>query len=231
MLRILYHNDHIVAIDKPDGLLVHRSAEAPDRTTCMTLLRDQLGQLVYPAHRIDRGTSGVLLFSLNPATARLLAERFSGREVEKQYLTLVRGWSPDDGEIDYPLAEEPGMTAVEAVTGFRTLARCELPIPIGNFQTARYSLVLAEPVTGRRHQIRRHMAHLRHPIVGDTVHGEGRHNRLFRENFGVHRMILHAWRLSLPHPVPGEPLAITAPLPQELEILFSKLGWEDVVPA
>jgi tRNA pseudouridine65 synthase len=230
MLDILYNDGALVAVAKPSGLLVHRSSEATDRITCMTILRDQLGARVHPAHRLDRGTSGVLLFSLDADTARSLASAFAGREVKKRYLAVTRGFPPDEGIIDYPLAEEPGDEPVEAVTAYRSLARVELPWPVGRYQTARYSLLLAEPATGRRHQIRRHMAHIRHPIVGDIVHGEGRHNRLFRERFGVRRLLLHAWSVELPHPATGELVRIEAPVPQELRVLFLALGWEGAIP-
>lgn len=230
MLDILYNDGALVAVAKPSGLLVHRSSEATDRITCMTILRDQLGARVHPAHRLDRGTSGVLLFSLDPDTARSVASSFAGRDVKKHYLTVTRGYAPDEGTIDYPLAEEPGDEAAEAVTSYRTLARVELPWQVGRYATARYSLLLADPMTGRRHQIRRHMAHIRHPIVGDIVHGEGRHNRLYRERFGIHRLLLHAWRVELPHPRTGEQLRIEAPLPEELRSLFSMLGWSDPLP-
>ncbi len=230
MLDILYNDGAVVAVAKPSGLLVHRSSEATDRVTCMTILRDQLGARVYPAHRLDRGTSGVLLFSLDAGTARLLAEGFLNRRITKEYLTVARGYTPPSGVVDYPLAEEPGDEAVEAITRFRTLGQVELPLAVGRYPTARYSLLLCEPLTGRRHQIRRHMAHLRHPIIGDIVHGEGRHNRLFREELATRRLLLHAWRLEMPHPHGDGRLALEAPPPEDLRALLERLGWGDALP-
>lgn len=225
-LTILFASGELVAVDKPSGLLVHRSALANDRVTCMTLLRDQLERWVYPVHRLDRGTSGVLLFALSSEAASGVAELFAGRGIRKRYLVVVRGYLAGEGTIDYPLAEEPGDEPVEAITRYRALATVELPIAVGRYPTARYSLLEAEPLTGRKHQIRRHMAHLRHPVIGDRVHGEGRHNRLFQEEFGISRLLLHAERVSFADPANGAAVTITAPLPDELATLFSRLGWK-----
>jgi len=225
-LNLLYRDDHLVAIDKPSGLLVHRSALAGDRVTCMTLLRDLLGRWVYPVHRLDRGASGALLFALDRETAGRLSTMFAERAIDKLYLAVVRGWAPAGGTIDYPLAETKDDLPVEAVTRFAALERVELPLPVGRYATARYSLVAAGPITGRRHQIRRHLAHLRHPLIGDAVHGEGRHNRLFRERFGIHRLLLHAASVELPHPITSQPLRISAPLTPELVGLFDEFGWD-----
>lgn len=225
MLPILHHDSHLVAINKPSGLLVHRSAIAPDRVTCMSILRDQLGAWVYPVHRLDRGTSGALLFALDPDTARRLNAMFAARNIDKSYLATVRGYAPESGEIDSPLSDSEGGEPVEALTNYQRLAGVELPFPVGRYQTARYSLLRLRPATGRMHQLRRHMAHIRHPIIGDTVHGEGRHNRLFREKFGIWRLLLHAESLRFRHPVTGEEITIKAPLTEELKELFDLLGF------
>jgi tRNA pseudouridine65 synthase len=224
MLELLYRDEALVAVNKPSGLLVHRSTLAPDRDTVMRRLRDQLGTRVHPLHRLDRGTSGVLLFALDAGEAAALSALFAGRSIEKRYLLIARGYVPAEGRIDSPLAEEPGMTPVDAVTDFRTLATVELPVPVGRYRTARYSLVEAAPRTGRMHQIRRHMAHIRHPVVGDAVHGDGKHNRLVRERFGVSRLLLHARSIDFVHPRTGRAISITAPLTDDLAALLVKLG-------
>ncbi len=224
-MEILFLDDHLAAIGKPSGLLVHRTTLAPDRDTCMRRLRDHLGRHVYPVHRLDRATSGVLLFALDPTTAAAASGLFASREVTKRYLAVARGFAPQEAEVDYPLADERGGEPAEAFTSFTRRGTVELPIAVGRYPSARYSLVEARPRTGRIHQIRRHLAHLRHPIVGDTVHGEGRHNRLFREEFGIHRLLLHAASLRLTHPVTGAEITIVAPLPTELAALFERLGW------
>ena len=227
MLEILHADEAIVAINKPSGLLVHRSGLATDRVTCMTLLRDQLGRWVYPIHRLDRGASGVLLFALDPETASSLGAAFAGRSVRKGYVAIVRGWAPERADVDYPLddEEQEGSARVTASTTFRRLETAELPVAIGRYATARYSLVAAEPHTGRRHQIRRHLAHLRHPIIGDAVHGDGRHNRFFREELGIARLLLHGARLELEHPRESTTVVLRAPLTTELAELFARLGW------
>lgn len=190
----------------------------------MTLLRNQLGQWVYPIHRIDRGTSGVLVFAKDPESARLLATAFEERRVRKNYFAVVRGIAPQNAEVDSPIVEEPNRPSLEAHTSFTRLAEIELPFAVGRYPTSRYSLVEARPRTGRRHQIRRHMVHLRHPLIGDVNYGDGKHNRFFREHFGVHRLLLHARSLTFPHPEGGE-LCVEAPLSEELARLFERLGW------
>lgn len=226
-LPVLYRDPWLVAVDKPAGLAVHRSEQVHDRAPALQRLRNQLGCWVYPVHRLDRGTSGVLLFALDPDTARAVGEALTRRDVDKRYLAVVRGFAPEHADIDYPLREHPDAPAQAARTTLQRRGTVTLPFPVGRYPEARYSLVELRPHTGRLHQLRKHMAHLRHPIVGDVRHGEGRHNRLFREHLGVHRMLLHALALALPHPVTGQPLELRAPLDPELVRLWAALGWAD----
>lgn len=229
-LTILYRDTQYIAVDKPAGLQVHRSwISEEDEAFLLQRLRDQIGQRVYTIHRLDRPTSGVILFALSSEAARAMCAVFENREVEKTYLAIVRGYTDEEGHIDYPLREEPHKPLQEAVTDYRTLARVELPIPVGRYATARYSLVEIKPLTGRSRQIRKHFHHIFHPLVGDTSHGEGRHNRLFREHFEVNRLLLHALMLRFRHPESGEVLAIRAPFPVEFERLFGEFGWGEVV--
>ena len=240
-LEILYRDEHLVAVNKPSGLLVHRS-EIDRRETRFALqqVRDQLGQWAYPVHRLDRPTSGVLLLALSPDAARRLGEVFAAGAVEKTYLAVVRGVTPEEGIIDYPLTEEldrysdrrarPDKGPQPAVTEFRRLATVELPCPVGRYATSRYSLVEARPKTGRKHQLRRHFKHLFHPLIGDTKHGEGRHNRFFRDSFACHRLLLAAVEIALPHPVTGQPLRINAPLEDSFAGVIESLGWKEAVP-
>jgi len=230
-LVILHQDDQLVAIDKPPGMAVHRSEQVHDRAPALQRLRNQLGQWVYPVHRIDRATSGVLLFALDPDTARAVGQRMSARELDKRYLAVVRGYAPERAEVDHALQETPEGPMQPAQTSVVRLATVELPIPAGRYPTARYSLVELQPHTGRSHQLRRHMAHLRHPIVGDVRYGDGRHNRLFREHFGCHRMLLHARRLVLPHPNAGRELCIEAPLDEAWVGLMEALGWGEAAQA
>ncbi len=219
---ILYQDDHLVAVHKPAGLLVHRSFIDPKETRfALQLVRDLLGRHVFPVHRLDRATSGVLLFALDPRTAARLGALFAAGRVEKTYLAVTRGWTPEQLVIDHPLAETdpravdpraPGPPAPQpAVTRLERLAAWELPFPRGPHPTCRYSLVRLIPETGRRHQLRRHLKHVFHPIIGDTTHGDGWDNRLFRRELGCDRLLLAAVSLALPHPVTGLPLVVEAP--------------------
>lgn len=218
MLRILHRDDHLIAIDKPSGLLVHRTGlDAGETRFAVQLLRDQIGQPVWPAHRLDKGTSGVLLFALDADTAGRLGRAFeSGDSVTKTYHAVVRGWPADEGLIDHPLRRMPDDMRTEreevqdAQTRFRTLERYELPIPHGGFPTTRCALVKLQPLTGRRHQLRRHLKHIAHPIIGDATHGKGPLNRAVAAFLGVQRLWLHAVRLEMIHPVSNEVLALAA---------------------
>lgn len=217
-LQVLRACERWVAIDKPAGLVVHRGEHTRDEPAVLQLVRDQLGRYVHPVHRLDRATSGVLLLALDVAAARWLAAAFAEREVDKRYLAIVRGWIDEHGLVDYALTDEGAAIAVPAVTEFARLAAFELPVAIGPHPTARYSLVEAFPRTGRTHQLRKHFAHLRHPIVGDVNYGDGRHNRLFRERFGVHRLLLHAQRLAFTD-LDGSSVVVEAPVPDAFDCL------------
>lgn len=238
-LKIVYCDDYLVAADKPSGLLVHRTKiDSGERRFAVQTLRDQLGRRVYPLHRLDKGTSGVLLFAFDSATARLAASAFAGRRVRKTYLAVVRGWPDQSGEIDHPL--EPvydrilgqlGGPARPALTAYRRLATVELPYRVDRYPSSRYALMELAPRTGRRHQLRRHLAHDAHPIIGDSTYGKGRHNRLFRELFGIDRLLLACTGIDLAHPVSGEQLELRArPAPEMLDLL-DRLGWSQAWPA
>jgi len=224
---ILYQDGDLVAINKPDGILVHRSPISRDEVFVLQRLRDQIRQRVYPVHRLDRPTSGALLFGLNREATRGLAGQFESGSVDKRYLAVVRGYTEDAGVIDHPLSHEERPQARDAVTRYRRLATVELDIPVGRYPTSRYSLVEVQPGTGRMHQIRRHFKHIFHPLIGDTTYGEGRHNRMFRERFGVERLLLHASRVELHHPVTDIEMKFEAPLPEDMQGLFARLGWQD----
>jgi tRNA pseudouridine65 synthase len=242
MLPILFQDEHLVAIHKPAGLLVHRSElDRHETRFAVQLLRDQLGRHVYPAHRLDRGTSGVLLFALDKDTARALGAQFEGQQVLKTYLAAVRGHPPEAGRIDHPLSrrrddkewvgERSSEEAQPAITDFRRLAVCELPHQVDRYPTSRYALLELTPHTGRRHQIRRHLKHIAHPIIGDSTFGKGRHNRLFQQLFDCHRMLLACTRLQLTHPHSGLPLDLRAAPDGEFAALLDALHWSDAVPA
>ncbi|HAW92657.1 MULTISPECIES: tRNA pseudouridine(65) synthase TruC [unclassified Arsukibacterium] len=234
-LKILYQDQYLVAVDKPSGMLVHRSfLDKHETVFVMQTLRDQIGQHVFPVHRLDRPTSGVLLFALSSDIARLLGEQQEQKQWRKHYLAVVRGFLAQGGELDYPLKEQLDKIAdkysrddkapQQAITRYQPLQQVELPIPVSKYPAARYSLVALQPLSGRKHQLRRHLAHLRYPIVGDTSHGDGKHNALFKKHFNCRRLLLLAKQLQLPHPVTGETLVLNAGL-NELEPLFEQFGW------
>lgn len=204
-LAVLHADADLVAIDKPAGLLVHPSAlDAHEERTALGLLQAQRGERLFPLHRLDKGTSGVLVFARSPEAARHWGQAFDRGEVAKRYLALVRGWPPEAGSIDYPLARDPerpsaGQPRLPALTHYRRLACLEWPFAVDErHASSRYALVELEPVTGRRHQIRRHFKHISHPLIGDTTHGKAAHNRAVAAWLGIDRLWLHAGRLRLP---------------------------------
>ncbi len=210
MLEIIYQDDSLVAINKPHGLLVHRSPIATNADTfAVQELRNQLDQHVYPVHRLDRKTSGVLLFALNPDIHRAMQQSFADRKVKKEYQAIVRGYTEDQGTIDYALTNDKGKEQ-EAVTHYQTLERTEIPVPFGKHATSRYSLVAVQPETGRMHQIRKHFAHILHPIIGDRPHGCNKQNRLFKEKWEMTTMLLHAQKLSFEHPTDKQSVELEA---------------------
>jgi tRNA pseudouridine65 synthase len=237
-LAIVHRDDWLCAVHKPSGLLVHRTALDRGATRfAVQLLRDQIGCRVHPVHRLDRGTSGVLLFALDRDVARALGAQFETGIVAKRYLAVVRGHPPEEGTIDHPLARQfddyeqaPPAGAVagpqRAVTRYRRLAVTELPCVVDRYPTARYALLEVVPETGRRHQIRRHLKHVAHPVIGDATYGKGRHNRLFARLFGSDRLLLACVELRLRHPVTGATLALQAPLAEDFAHVVVALGWD-----
>lgn len=230
-VAVLYEDAALLAVDKPAGLLVHRSAIAADETDfLLDRLQAHAGMPLYLAHRLDRATSGVVLLAKSREIAGELGRQFMARQVVKRYLAVVRGWPDADGLIDSPLPAGPADLGERrprkpALTRWRTLATATVPIALGKYPEQRYALVEAIPETGRYRQIRKHFHHVSHPIIGDTSHGRGDHNRLWRVNFGVHRLLLHAWRLELAHPLDATALAIGAPLDADWQRVLDRLGW------
>ena len=237
MLDILYRDEHLVAINKPAGLLVHRSnIDRHETRFAVQLLRDQIGCRVQPLHRLDKGTSGVLLFALNSESARHIGLQFEQGSVSKRYLAVVRGWPAESGLIDHALSRQfddygrqltrpTNDPALPAITRFHRLACTELSEPVDRYPTTRYALLELEPLTGRQHQLRRHLKHIAHPIIGDATWGKGKHNRFFQQRFGIHRLLLACTRLIIRHPVDQCPVCIDAPLEASFAALLEHLGW------
>lgn len=236
MLEILYQDDVLVAVNKPAGMLVHRSwLDRHETQFVMQTLRDQIGQLVYPIHRLDRPTSGVLLFALNSEIANLLCLQFEQKQTEKQYLAVVRGYVTGHGEIDYPLKiqldkiadkfSQQDKAPQSAVTFYEGLQTVEMPYDVGRYATSRYSLVRLVPKTGRKHQLRRHMKHIFHPILGDTQYGDLHQNRALTEHTGCFRLMLHAEKLTFVHPLTQLPITIQAGLDAQWRNLMQTFQW------
>ena len=214
-IDVLFLDEEIVIVNKPSGLLVHRGWDNDD-DVAMFRARDAIGMHVYPVHRLDRGTSGALLFACTRESAKVLAQAFETGGVAKEYLALVRGAPPEEGVIDYAIQKKEDGERVAALTRFQRVALSPMD---------RCALVLARPETGRLHQVRRHLRHINHPLVGDVKHGSGTINRHYREAYGLHRLALHAHRLAFDHPVTGARVDVLAPLPDDLGQPLLRLGF------
>jgi len=240
-LDIIYRDEFLVAINKPSGLLVHRSAiDRHETRFAMQMLRNQIGQHVFPVHRLDKPTSGVLVFALNAEIAKLMGDIFSQHQLQKTYVAVVRGIAPDHLLLDYPLIEELDKytdknartpEAKPAVTEFFKLADIALPYAVDKYPESRYSLVKCLPQTGRKHQIRRHLKHISHPIIGDAKHGKGNHNRFFQEAFNAHRLLLAATELTFKHPINEKQIKLIAPLDETMTQLIQRFNWHNALPA
>lgn len=225
---ILYQDEDLLVVDKPAGMPVHRSRLVNDGDVYLIdVVRGMVPGPLHLIHRLDRATSGVLLIGRSPEVAGRLGRQFMQRDVEKSYLAVCRGWPDESGELDYPL---PGVRENSerkpALTRWQRLATIEVPIAINRYPQQRYALVDVAPETGRYRQIRRHFAHLRHPLIGDTSHGRTEHNRLFKQHFNVHRLLLHARRLAFDHPADGRRMQVDAPLEAEFAGLLQRFDWK-----
>ncbi|WP_406826715.1 pseudouridine synthase [Pedobacter sp. KACC 23697] len=226
MLEIIYQDENLIAINKPHGLLVHQSSIARDATEfALQLLRDQVGKHVSPVHRLDRKTSGILLFAFDKESEIAMHQQFMNSETNKKYLAILRGFTPDAMDIDYPLAKENG-TMQEAFTSFSTLQRAEVAVAFGKHPTSRYSLVEATPKTGRMHQLRRHFSHILHPIIGDRTHGCNKQNKFFKEQWDMTTMLLHASELGFVHPITKERIHLKAGLHDEFKRVMDFMKME-----
>ncbi len=236
-LEILYQDEYLVAVNKPAGLFVHRSYMDKDEIYfALQLIRDQIGQYVYPVHRLDRPTSGVLLFALSAEIARLMGQIFTDKTIQKTYYALTRGHLLGNETIDYPLKEKLDKLGdknvsrdkepQQAQTAYESILTASLPISLGKFDSVRYSLIKLRPSTGRRHQIRRHLAHLRHPVIGDINYGDNKQNPFFTEYFGFKRLMLIAKKLDFVHPITIENISIEVEFDQQWLNVFDKLAWD-----
>lgn len=228
---IVFQDESLLVLDKPAGIPMHASRILADQpATLLALARELAGRMVFMVHRLDRPVSGAVVMACNREAQASLGHQFEHREVTKCYLAVVRGWSEPSGTISHALLPPPddrkaSSVARDAVTRFQVIAQTEVPIAIPPYETSRYSLLALYPETGRRHQLRRHMKHVSHPIIGDTTYGRGEHNRMFRQEFDCRRLLLHAWSLSIRHPVNGSKLRFRAPLDRDFGKIVETFGW------
>jgi tRNA pseudouridine65 synthase len=236
-LEILYQDEYLVAINKPSGLLVHKSMiDRHEIYYAMKMLRDQIGAWVYPVHRLDKPTSGVLLFALDSETARLLSEQFKAHTIQKTYIAVVRGYAPSSGVIEHALKEKldkisdknanKDKEAQDAITKYKCLDTVEINASVGKYAKTRYSLVELKPQTGRKHQLRRHMKHINHHILGDTKYGRGEHNKFVREKYAMNRMLLHSTSLEILHPYTHDKLSLNATVDDTFLNIFREFNWK-----
>lgn len=236
--HILFSDDDLLVLNKPAGVPVHGSRILEGQPeTLLGLSRKLTGRVVHAAHRLDRPVSGAILMAFNQEALAEMSARFERREVEKRYLAVARGWMEDHGVIDYPLRpprdeRTPDSIARDAVTRYTCLGRAEIPAAMPPYPTARYSLLQLAPETGRRHQLRRHLKHVSHHLLGDTTYGRGEHNRLFRERFDCQRLLLHSRSLAFDHPLSGARVRVEAPLDEAFNRVLEALNWtkESVLP-
>jgi tRNA pseudouridine65 synthase len=226
-MDIIYQDDYLIAINKPTGIFVHRTHLDPTATTfVLQEVRNRVGHHVYAIHRLDRKTSGLLILAKDTATQRIMNTKFEHREVDKQYIAIVRGYTDLEGTIEYDLLLDNGKT-VDALTTYKTWQQRELPFSSSaKFDTSRYSLVVLKPHTGRMHQLRRHMSHIFHPIIGDRPHGCNKQNRIFLERYAMNDMLLHASQLTFDHPHTGEKMQLQAPIFGEFERMVDVMGFD-----
>ena len=230
---VLYRDEGLLVLNKPAGVPVHGSPMLEGRpVTLLAMARELTGKMVHAVHRLDRPVSGAILLVFDRENLASLSSAFENRQVDKRYLAVARGWTERRGSIDYPLLpprdeRRDGDEARDAVTRFERLATLELPIAVPPYRTARYSLLELVPETGRRHQLRRHMKHISHPLAGDTTYGKGEHNRLFREYFDCTRLLLHSRSLAFRHPLTDARVSVTAPLDGAFHSVAERFGWTE----
>lgn len=228
-IPILYQDEYLIAVNKPSGLLVHKSWVAKDaKEFALQTVRDMVGKHVFPVHRLDRPTSGVLLFAFSGEIAQQVQSQW--HEAEKMYLAVVRGWLKDTIKVDHALKGmadygQDSETEQDAQTLFTPLAQIEVDAPIDKYPQSRFGLVRAQPFQGRTHQIRRHLKHLSHPIIGDARYGKGKYNRYVGEHFACPRLLLHAAQLTITHPITQQSIAINAPIKGDMAQLFERFNW------
>ena len=227
-MEILFEDEYIVVINKPNNFIIHESHYSRNirEITLIQFLTNQLGYSVYPAHRLDRKTSGVIIFLKDKQYVQQFQELFTNKEITKTYFAIVRGFSPATGIIDTPVKNDDTGIYKEALTHYQSITNIELNIPVTPYAKSRYSLIQLNPQTGRMHQLRKHMSKINHPIVGDYKYGDRFHNRMFETEFDCIYMFLHAYRLEFTHPISLQKMDIKAAYPSDWQKVFHKFNWK-----
>lgn len=231
--KILYEDADLMAVNKEAGIAMHPAHNIVYTKTLLAVAEEyakEHGFTIYMVHRLDRFTSGVVLFAKNAATREKIQNMFASRHMEKVYLALCQGKVALKGTINKPVPNKwdttglhkkrgEKLTYLPALTNYERLQVLSIP-----FAPHIASLVAAYPKTGKLHQIRRHFAMIGHPIIGDARYGNFNTNRSFRKFFKIHRHFLHAARISFVHPIIHKMTEIEAPLPKDLTVALTKLS-------
>ncbi len=224
-IELLWQDNYIGLINKPANLIIHRTAISSDRDTLVSRLQEQFENPPVPVHRLDRPVSGLLMGAFDTETASALSRSFREGEVDKRYIAIVRGIPEESGEITIALKNSRTLEMQESRTTYRKLASIELPLPSRKYPKTRYSLIEASPKTGRFHQIRRHLARIGYPIIGDTSHGDTFCNHQFEREFGIEGLMLHSYSINFMHPVEKVEKNFFCPLRNEMEQICKKFHW------
>ncbi|PIQ14584.1 MAG: pseudouridine synthase [Flavobacteriales bacterium CG18_big_fil_WC_8_21_14_2_50_32_9] len=227
-VEIVYEDDVLVAVNKPNNYLIHHSnyARNIEEITLLEQLQQQLGFPLYPAHRLDRKTSGILLLLKDKNFVAPFQALFTNNAIQKTYYAIVRGFSPETGKIDTPVKNDDTGVYKDALTNYNTIARIELDIPVHPYEKSRYSLMELLPETGRMHQLRKHLNKINHPIVGDYKYGDRFHNRMYETQFNCNYLFLHAYSIEFIHPLSHQKIKFTADFPEDWYKMFTKFNWQ-----
>jgi len=226
-IEIVFEDEYLVAVNKPNNFIIHESHYSRNirETTLLQFIEQQMGYPVYPAHRLDRKTSGIIILLKDKQYVQQFQELFITKNIQKTYYAIVRGFSPDAGTIDTPVKNDDTGIYKEALTHYKTIQNIELQIPVQPFDSSRYSLVQLMPQTGRMHQLRKHLNKISYPIVGDYKYGDRFHNRMYENQFNCIYMFLHAHQLDFTHPITNKKLQLTADFPADWKKLFNTFNW------
>lgn len=217
IIETVYEDEWLKVVNKPSNLIVHHSKYARnlDETSLCQLINEntESGNGIHPIHRLDRKTSGLIIFAKDKTVIPLFQNLFDQHNIQKTYIALVRGFVDDEGKLDFPIRADEDTIYKDAETHYKKIHQFELDIPVPPYSTARYSILKLCPKTGRMHQLRKHMNKFSHPIIGDPKYGNRHHNHMFIDRIGVSNLFLHAKSLAFIHPKTQKKIIINADFP------------------